>query len=81
MGKHARLPEEPAGFLGTCEAAVRLGLSPSRVLQLCRQGVLKAAKIGRVWFIDPASLEAARARAGPGRPRQAKGRGSSDAGA
>lgn len=38
------------------EAAAILGLTEERVLQFCREGRLKARKMGRDWVILTASL-------------------------
>jgi len=43
-------------------AAFRLGVSPERVRQMCRSGVLVAEKMGRDWFVADASLRAEVAR-------------------
>jgi len=40
------------------QVAQELGVSMSFVARLCRNGKLKARKLGRDWFIDPASVEA-----------------------
>lgn len=37
--------------IGTDAAAVALGLSPNRIRQLCRAGVLPARKLGRTWVV------------------------------
>ena len=42
----------------TAEVAKSLGISTRRVTKLIEDGVLKAEKIGRSWFIDEASLDA-----------------------
>lgn len=49
------------------EAAVRLGLHPTRVRQLVRSGDLVGHRIGRMWLVDPqdvARLAGQKARAG-----------------
>jgi excisionase family DNA binding protein len=40
------------------EAARRLGMNAEVIRRMCRDGRLPAAKIGRVWRIRPADLEA-----------------------
>jgi excisionase family DNA binding protein len=63
----------------TAEAAENLGVSPSRVRQLCLSGELAAEKVGRDWVITTEALEAYAARPKPkagypaGMPRKAKG--------
>lgn len=54
----------------TKEAAELLGITPVAVRYLIEQGILKAEKRGRDWWITPAAVEAARQRRRPGRPAQ-----------
>ena len=56
----------------TEEAAVRLGVDPSRVRQLIRAGRLPARKQGRDWWIEEADLARVQERK-PGRPRRPEG--------
>lgn len=42
----------------TKEAADFLGMDPSYVGSLCKNGILKALKHGRDWDIDPESVRA-----------------------
>lgn len=42
------------------EAAHRLGVTPQRVGQLLRSGRLPGRRIGRVWLVERAAVEAAR---------------------
>ena len=63
-------------MITTQEAAERLSISRSRVLDLIKAGQLRAEKISGVWFIDEASVEA-RARTASkkgGRPKRGKGK-------
>jgi excisionase family DNA binding protein len=54
----------------TRQAAARLGITPSRVRQFCREGRLKAVKFGRDWEISSASLnEFVKVQRRAGRPR------------
>jgi excisionase family DNA binding protein len=58
------------GVLFVADAAVRLGVDPSRVRQLARSGDLPAVRIGRQWLIDADAVDR-RAGGGfsrPGRP-------------
>lgn len=43
-------------IIGTTEAAEILGLSPDHVKKLCRDGKIKAKRIGKTWVIDKTSL-------------------------
>jgi excisionase family DNA binding protein len=43
-------------IIGTTEASKILGLSPDHVKLLCRQGKIKAKRIGKTWVIDKTSL-------------------------
>lgn len=55
----------------TPQAAAILGLHRTRVAQLCREGRLKARRVGRDWIIRESDLEAFRAQVRPpGRPAQ-----------
>ncbi len=56
-------------MLTTTEAAAALGLQPSRVRQLIREGKLTAQRHGRDWSIDPRALARARQRPGRGWPK------------
>lgn len=40
------------------EAAERLGVSPGRIHQLIKSGILDAEKIGSIWLVDSAGVEA-----------------------
>ena len=55
------------------EAANILNVDTPQVQQLCRQGKLKAVKIGRMWFIDPASVQEYASK--PRKPGPEKGQG------
>lgn len=62
-------------MLSTEEAAVELGVSPSRIRQLALAGKLRATRYGDryrgYWKIDPDDIEKYRkVRRGPGRPRK-----------
>ena len=57
----------------TDEAANILNVGEFQVRQLCRHGKLKARKIGRMWFIDPASVQENASK--PRKPGPEKGRG------
>jgi len=48
----------PAQLLSTRAAAARLGLSPGQVRARIRSGALPAARVGNVWVIQAADLEA-----------------------
>jgi len=68
-------------LLTTKEAALRLGIAPSRVRQLILSGLLPAEKAGRDLWIDERDLEKVRDRpAGypKGRPRTARAGGKMD---
>ena len=56
------------------EAAVELGVSTVRVLQLIQEDSLLAQKIGRDWFIKKDDVEAAKNRRGRGRPKKETGK-------
>lgn len=43
-------------IIGTVEAAEILGLSSDHVKLLCRQGKIKAKRIGKTWIIDKTLL-------------------------
>lgn len=43
-------------IIGTKEAAEILCLSPDHVKLLCREGKIKAKRIGLTWIIDKTSL-------------------------
>jgi excisionase family DNA binding protein len=54
-------------LLDTAEAARRLGVDPSRIRQLCRDGSLPCRRIGqRVLVVAAADLEAYRKQLTPG---------------
>jgi len=56
-------------LVSSLDAAVRLGVAPSRVRALAQAGDLEGYKIGRRWFFSPAQLDRwARRRRVPGRP-------------
>jgi excisionase family DNA binding protein len=55
LANPAPLPEQ---LLSTRAAAARLGLSPRQVRARIRSGALPAARIGNVWVIQAADLEA-----------------------
>jgi excisionase family DNA binding protein len=46
------------GYLTTAEAAARLGVTPTRIRQLCLEGRLPCTKAGRDWVIRVEDLEA-----------------------
>ena len=50
------------------EASAKLGVSPARVRQLIRSGVLAAEQVAGIWLIDEKSVEARREH-NPGRGR------------
>jgi hypothetical protein len=53
------------------EAAAILDVTPERVMVFCRQGRLKARKVGRDWIISTASLkEFSKTKRKPGRPKE-----------
>ena len=54
-------------MIGTQKAAELLGVSQRRVSALIESGKLKASRVGNMWVIAPADLEAVRVRK-PGRP-------------
>ena len=59
----------------SAEAAAALGLSSSRVRRLCENGVLKADKHGRDWWIEASEVERFKALERPqgwkkGKPRK-----------
>jgi excisionase family DNA binding protein len=54
----------------TAEAAAQLHVSLRGVQKMIQRGTLKAERRGRDWWITPAAVELARARAGSGRPRK-----------
>jgi excisionase family DNA binding protein len=58
-------------YITTNEAAVKLGLSRNRILDLIRFGRLPATKVGGVWLIKVSDLQLVENRK-PGRPRKAK---------
>ena len=60
----------PASFLlPVSKASERLGVHPSRIHHMLRDGSLKGAKVGGQWWIDPWSLERQRVlEATAGRP-------------
>jgi excisionase family DNA binding protein len=43
-------------IIGTAEASEILGLSQDHIKLLCRQGKIKAKRIGKTWIIDKTSL-------------------------
>ncbi len=57
----------------TDEAARRLGLARSTIIDYCRLGMLAATKPGRDWWIEPAEVERyGRERRPRGRPKSAQ---------
>lgn len=50
------------------KASAKLGVSPTRVRQLIRSGVLAAEQVAGIWLIDEKSVEARREH-NPGRGR------------
>ncbi len=57
----------------TSDAARILGLSETRVRVLIRAGRLPAARMGRLWVLDPRVVRAFRRKPRrPGRPRKSK---------
>jgi len=55
--------------IGTKNAAIKLGLTPTRVAVLIRTGQLRAVKVGRDWVIDEKDLQDfAKQKRPPGRP-------------
>lgn len=60
-------------LLSALEAATLLGVSRVHIARLCANGTLAHQRIGSSLAIDRASVLAARARRGKGRPRKAKG--------
>ena len=54
-------------WISTRAAAAELGVSPRRILALITAGRLHATRLGRIWLIAPADLDAVRVRL-PGRP-------------
>jgi len=49
-------------MLTTQQAAEILGITRSRVLQLCKNKILKATKLGRDWVIQEGAVEGYKAR-------------------
>jgi excisionase family DNA binding protein len=58
------------GWVMTDEAAEVADYSVGYVQQLAKKRKIEAKKLGRVWLINKASLEAYKAGVRPGRPRQ-----------
>jgi excisionase family DNA binding protein len=58
-------------FIGTAEAAQRLGISQKRVNVLIQQGRLPASKVGNVYMINSKDLAKVKDRK-PGRPAKGK---------
>ncbi len=54
------------------QAAERKQLTPSRIRQLIYASVLPALKVGSMWLIDPAALDAVRVYNRSGRPPKPK---------
>ena len=48
----------PAEWLRSTDVAQRLGLSPRRVQMMLRAGLLPGMRVGRVWLVPRAALEA-----------------------
>jgi excisionase family DNA binding protein len=62
-----------AEMLTTAQAAARLGVHPSRIRHMVRDGLLPAERFGRDLAIPAAAVEeAARTRRRPGRPPRTK---------
>lgn len=58
-------------YLSTTEAAARLGIDPSRVRLWCKQGRIRAIKVGGNYIIEEAEFERFAAIPRPnGRPRK-----------
>jgi hypothetical protein len=55
----------PRGWLGSEQAAERLGVNGSLVRRLCLTGVLEAVQVRGEWFVDPACLPARKPTAPP----------------
>jgi excisionase family DNA binding protein len=49
-------------FFTTEQAAMELGVTPTRARQLIRAGILKAHQYGRAYLVTPAAIAAARKR-------------------
>ena len=58
------------GLLTTEDAARVLRVTDSTIRRLCHSGVIRAERLGRDWYMRLADVESARARPGPGRPKQ-----------
>jgi excisionase family DNA binding protein len=57
-GSAESAPPPGVSFLTASEAAARLRVGTFQVVELCREGKLRATKPGRMWLILPADLEA-----------------------
>ncbi|MBT2207026.1 excisionase family DNA-binding protein [Actinomadura sp. NEAU-AAG7] len=57
-GSAAGTPPEPPAMveISVRTAAEDMGASPEYVRRLCRDGRLRARRVGRTWLIDPTSL-------------------------
>lgn len=72
----------PFPFITAAKAAERLRVNETTIKKYCRDGLIKAYKIGPCWAINPESVERLRVerandligtrtgRKGPGRPRK-----------
>lgn len=69
MAKANTKKTSPEDFLSTAEVAAELGLGPARVNVLLNTGRLPAMRVGKVWIVRRADLEAVRVRKN-GRPRK-----------
>ena len=59
-----------AETMTTQEVADVAGTTPEHVARLCREGRLKARKVGRTWLVSEESVYSwLRTRRGPGRPK------------
>ncbi len=62
------------GVVSTQQAAEITGLHPETIRRLCRQGTIRAQRIGRVYVIDERDLRRYLANPPkPGRPRKERG--------
>jgi len=43
-------------FLTTTEAAARLGVSPTRVRKMLKDGILRGRRFGRDWLVEKESV-------------------------
>jgi excisionase family DNA binding protein len=66
---YQRRARQPRMVLTTREAAVMLGVQPSRIRHMILSGQLRAEKDGRNWWILRSDLEKAKDRPGVGYPK------------